>query len=98
MTERCQQAAGKLPYTEADARNAMESMRPTDPRQDLLEVYPCPPWASTLTAEHWHVGHADPADRAPRRFRSKPPEPTLTHTLADALPPHLRALADGGVA
>lgn len=95
--EKCKRT-GKLAQAHHEAVNAMEYMRPTDPRQDLLEVYPCPRWASANTAEHWHVGHADPADRVEGRVRRyRPPRtgPELTHTLGDALPAHLRALVGG---
>lgn len=99
MIEKCPRT-GKLSQEHHEAVTAMEFMRPTDPRQDLLEVYPCPPWASAATAEHWHVGHVDPAGRGGRgkRYRAPTPAPTLTHTLGDALPPHLRELAAGGSA
>lgn len=93
---------GKLPMQEFEAHNAMEDMRPGDPRQDLLQVFPCPRWASPLTAEHWHVGHRDPGGRIPRKGTvPRPPGKPLTHTLAAVLPAHLLALVDepdGGTA
>ena len=96
MAEKCPRT-GKLVMERFEAHNAMEHMRPTDPRHDLLQVFPCPRWASENTAEHWHVGHRDPGGKAPRKGAPARPEPpaSLTHTLADALPPHLRALAGG---
>lgn len=101
MIEKCWRT-GKLPMEQFEAVNAMEAMRPTDPRQDLLTVFPCPRWASPLTAEHWHVGHTDPGGRVPRKGTGpRRPAKPLTHTLADVLPAHLRALADepaGGTA
>jgi hypothetical protein len=87
---------GKIPQSYTDAVNAMEHLRPTDPRQDLLEVYPCPRHASPDTAEHWHVGHRDVGGRT-RRWHPKLPDPApLTQRLD--LPPHLRALAEDGAA
>lgn len=98
MAEKCPRT-GKLMQSHSEAHNAMEFLRPTDPRQDLLEVFPCPRWASTRTADHWHVGHRDPAADIPRaRYRPPQVDPELTQSLADVLPPHLRALADGGAA
>lgn len=82
----------KLALAEFEAHNMMEGLRPTDPRQDLLEVYRCD---GGDLGEHFHVGHADPGGGrkpSPRRL-ARTVEPTLTHTLGEHFPPHLLALA-----
>lgn len=76
---------------EFEAINAMESMRPTDPRQDLLEVYRCIA-GEPAGGEHFHVGHADLGGRPSARHPIRPARP-LTQSLAALLPPHLAALA-----
>lgn len=80
----------KLQYSHAQAHVAVEDMRPTDPRHDLLEVFPCPRGIPVELAEHWHIGHRDPGGRTQPWHRPLREPPPLTQRLE--LPEHLRAL------
>lgn len=84
---------GKLRQTYNDACNAREYMRPGDPRQDLLEVYPCGAGEED-GAEHWHVGHRDLGGRTRPELGHRSGKPVRPLTQRLELPAHLRALLE----
>ena len=82
----------KLLMSEVDAHNAMEAMRPTDPRQDLLEVYPC----KAGGGDHFHVGHADVGGKTNRHLHpERKVADHLTYNLGRHMPTRWAELAGG---
>jgi len=81
---------GKIRQRLHEAHNAMEGMRCTDPRQDLLEVYSCTAGEEN-GANHWHVGHRDVGGRTRPWHPPIRQAPPLTYR--PVLPPHVLALA-----